>query len=70
MKENIKVGDRVLVKRLFSLFNTHPFHVYVKRIGRDWLGDYLYGNYTVQTDYMGDYDTIGKFRPWHILFKD
>ena len=70
MKEEYKIGDRVLVKRRFSLISRNPFHISIKRIGKDIFGEFYYGSYGVNSDFSGHYDTIGKFRRWNILYKD
>ncbi len=70
MKEEIKVGDRVLVRRLFSIISRNPFHITIRRTGRDLFGDYFYGSYHYTYDFGGGGNAIDKFRRWHVLYKD
>lgn len=66
MKEEYKVGERLLVKDgLFGCI----FHAQILFFGKDWLGEYFIGKYRVNDNTMGHYETAKKFRRRHILSK-
>ena len=68
--KKIKIGDRLLVKRLFSLISHGAFHANVIAIHRDLFGTKYLCRHHVNTDFGEDYDTCGYFRPINVLMID
>ncbi len=67
MKEEIKIGDRLLVKRLFS----SAFHATVIDIKKGLFGKYYICQWTAHDwDYGESYEVAGIIRSWNILCKN
>lgn len=65
MNEDIKVGDRILVRK-YGLFGG-VFHAEVMVVKNGCLGKKYYCRWKVKSDFSGTYETAGVIRSWNII---
>lgn len=69
MKEIIKIGDRILVRKRFSLVSCGCFHAFVLRIDDGIFGKKYLCRWNVNSDLGGKYEKIEYLRTFNIICK-